>query len=479
MRFLHEEDEKRELTYEDAFLLPQYSDIASRMDVDITPPDKTGATIPIAVANMTSAAGKRMAETVTRRGGLVFLTQDMPLGKVREIVEYVKSRHSVFETPVILNESETIQTGLNLIHKRAHGAVVVVNKDNRPIGIFEESDAEGHDKFSPVREAMSEDIISADESISPEEAFNKMHRDHVSILPILSGSGEMLGILTKNGAVRSTIYKPALNAKGQLLTAVAMGTSKDTADRAKALLEMGVDIFMIDTAHGHSKKMLEAIRVVREIIGKDKIIYAGTVVTAKATADLIEAGANIVKVGIGAGGSCTTRVMTANGRPQFSAVIECAKQAKEMGAYIWADSRIREPRDLALAIAGGASSTMFGTIMAGTYESPGDIHTDETGRMYKVSIGMASSHAVKNRFGHLEPFDLARRQYFKEGTHDGRIYIKEELSGAEDIIDRLTAGLRSAMSYAGAKSIEEFQEKAVIGVQTPAGYAESNPLQEH
>lgn len=476
MHFLHKEDEGKELTYEDVFLIPQYSEIDSRMEVDITPPDGTGATIPITVANMTSAAGKRMTETVTRRGGLVILTQDTPHKKIKDIVEYIKTRHPVFETPVVLHEDESIQTALNLIHKRSHGAIVVVDKDNKPVGVFTETDAQDRDRFSDLGSVMTTDIVSADESVTPREAFEKLHKSHISVLPIINKSGGLLGIMTKKGAIRSEIYKPALNKNGEFITAVAIGASGDAVGRAEDLVKMGVDIIAIDTAHGHSKRMINTVKAVRKTVGKDIIIHAAQAATGKGTEDLLNAGANIVNVGIGAGGSCTTRIMTATGRPQLSAVIECAKAAKRAGGHIWADSRIREPRSLALAMAAGASNTMIGTIFAGTHESPGDIHFDQGGKPYKVSIGMASTLAVNEKFKHLSPFDLEKKKYFKEGTSKGRIYLGETFSGAEDIIDYLISGLRSAMSYTGAKNLKEFEEKAVAGVQTAAAFDEGKAL---
>ena len=476
MRFLHKEDEDKELTYEDVFLVPQYSEVDSRMDVDITPPDNTGATIPITVANMTSAAGKRMAETVTRRGGLVILTQDTPREKIEITVEYLKSRHPVFETPVVLNEDESIQTALNLIHKRSHGAIIVVDNGNKPIGVFTEDDAKGRDKFSNIGGVMTTDIIYADDTVTPREAFEKLHKSHVNVLPIINKSGELLGILTKKGAVRSEIYKPALNKKGEFITAVAVGASGDIVKKAERLVEIGVDIIAIDTAHGHSRRMIDSVKAVREAVGEDVIIHAAQVATGKATEDLLNAGANIVNVGIGSGGSCTTRIMTATGRPQLSAVIECVKAAKKKDGHIWADGGIREPRSLVLAMAAGASNTMIGTIFAGTHESPGDIQFDEEGRPYKVSVGMASTLAVNEKFKHLEPFDLEKKKYFREGTNEGKIYLSENYAGAEDLIDYLISGLRSAMSYAGAKNLEEFQEKAVAGVQTAAAFEEGHAV---
>src|SRR3972149_612563 len=196
MRFLHKEDEDKELTYEDVFLVPQYSEVDSRMDVDITPPDNTEATIPITVANMTSAAGKRMAETVTRRGGLVILTQDTPREKIEITVEYLKSRHPVFETPVVLNEDESIQTALNLIHKRSHGAIIVVDNGNKPIGVFTEADAEGRDAFSNIGGVMTTDIIYADGVDSASHVVETLHQREVPVRLTAGKAGELLGILT-------------------------------------------------------------------------------------------------------------------------------------------------------------------------------------------------------------------------------------------------------------------------------------------
>jgi IMP dehydrogenase len=206
-------------------------------------------------------------------------------------------------------------------------------------------------------------------------------------------------------------------------------------------------------------------------------VVAGNVVTAEATAELIDAGADIVKVGVGPGAMCTTRMMTGVGRPQFSAVLECAAAAKKLGKNVWADGGIRYPRDVALALAAGASSVMFGSWWAGTYESAGDVLRDSQGRLYKENYGMASKRAVKNRNKDADAYESAKRELFEEGISKGRPYINPEMPGAEDLIDHIVAGLRSSMSYAGARNIQEFQEKAVIGVQSASGYQEGQAVE--
>ena len=231
----------------------------------------------------------------------------------------------------------------------------------------------------------------------------------------------------------------------------------------------------MDTAHGHQSKMIDALASVRALdLGVP--IAAGNVVTAEGTRDLIAAGADIVKVGVGPGAMCTTRMMTAVGRPQFSAVLECATAAAELGKHVWADGGVRHPRDVALALAAGASNVMIGSWFAGTLESPGDLFTDESGRSYKESFGMASARAVANRTAAESSFDRARKALYEEGISHARMYVDPARPSVEDLIDAITAGVRSSFTYAGAASVAEFADRAVVGVQSMAGFAEGRPL---
>jgi len=222
--------------------------------------------------------------------------------------------------------------------------------------------------------------------------------------------------------------------------------------------------------------MIEAIKAVKAKLGKHVTIVAGNVATKEATRDLIKAGADIVKVGIGPGAMCTTRMMTGVGRPQFSAVHECAAEAKKHGAHVWADGGVRHPRDVALALAAGASSVMFGSWFAGTYESAADILQDADGRLYKENYGMASRRAVRGRNEQQNSYERAKKELFEEGISASRLYLNPQMSGVEDIIDHIVAGVRSSMTYAGARTIPEFQDKAVVGIQTASGYSEGLPV---
>lgn len=476
MRFLHELP-AHDLTYDDAFLVPTRSAVTSRFSVDLTAPDGSGATIPLVVANMTAVAGRRMAETVARRGGLVIIPQDIPVQVVAGVIGWVKSRHPVYDTPVRLSPDETVGGALALIHKRAHGAAVV-ESGGVPVGIVTESDCSDTDRFTRISDVMSEEVFTLPDGVDPRTAYEQMTRARLRVAPVVAGDGSMVGVLTAAGALRATVYVPALDDRGRLRVGAAIGVNGDVAGRAEALLAAGVDLLVVDTAHGHQEKMVEALAAVTRVRGvaPHVPVVAGNVVTAAGTLDLIEAGADIVKVGVGPGAMCTTRMQTGVGRPQLSAVLDCAAAAREVGRWIWADGGVRHPRDVAIALAAGAGSVMIGSWFAGTLESPGDLQVDQAGRTYKVSFGMASARAVRSRTAEESAFDRARKAMFEEGISHSRMYVDPQRPGVEDLIDMITSGVRSACTYAGATSLPGFHERALLGVQSAAGYAEGRPL---
>jgi IMP dehydrogenase len=385
----------------------------------------------------------------------------------------VKGRHPVYETPITLSPMHTIADALSLIHKRAHGAVIVVEGET-PVGIFTEHDALGQDRFTQLRHVMVEDLVVIPAGSTPEAMFEALAASRVSAAPVVAGE-RLVGCMTRRGALRSAIYRPALDAEGRLLVGVAVGINGDPAKRAWEARSAGADVLVVDTAHGHQTKMLEVLAAVRDAVG-DATVVAGNVVTARGTMDLVEAGADIVKVGVGPGAMCTTRMMTGVGRPQFSAVAECADAARAAGRHVWADGGVRHPRDVALALAAGASNVMFGSWLAGTYESAGDTLRDAEGRLYKENFGMASNRAVKQRTRHESAYDRARKELFEEGISTSRMYLDAHRPGVEDILDHIVAGVRSSFTYAGAATVSEFQDRAVVGVQSAAGFDEGRPL---
>ena len=478
MRFMPGHQPTTDLTYGDVFLVPSRSEVVSRFDVDLTTVDGTGSTIPVVVANMTAVSGRRMAETVARRGGLAVIPQDIPTDVVADVVASVKARHTVVESAVVVAPTDTVHTALTLIGKRSHGAAVVVSA-GRPVGVVAEADCQGVDRFTQVSEVMTPDptVVEAGVVAGPDglqAAFEQLHHSRRRFVPVVA-DGALVGVLTRTGALRSSIYTPALDAAGRLRIGAAIGINGDVRARAAELLAAGTDVLGVDTAHGHQRKMLEVLAAVRSLRPEVPVV-AGNVVTAEGTRDLIAAGADIVKVGVGPGAMCTTRMMTAVGRPQFSAVLDCATEARRLGAHVWADGGVRYPRDVALALAAGASQVMIGSWFAGTHESPGDLHTDVEGRLYKESFGMASARAVAARTVGGSAFDRARKGLYEEGISSSRMYLDPTRPGVEDLLDQITSGLRSACTYVGATTLTELAERAVVGIQSAAGYDEGRPL---
>ena len=474
MRFLDGHRPGYDLTYNDVFIVPTRSEVASRFDVDLSTNDGSGTTIPVVVANMTAVAGRRMAETVARRGGLVILPQDLPITAVRQTVEFVKSRDLVLDTPVTLEPDDSVSDATALIHKRAHGVAVVVF-EGRPIGLVSDASCVGVDRFTRVRDVAVTDFVSAPVGTEPRTIFDLLEHDPIDVAVLTNADGSLAGVLTRRGAIRAGLYTPATAAHGRLRVGAAVGINGDVAGRARSLVEAGVDVLVIDTAHGHQVKTLDAIAAVSSLdLGVP--LAAGNVVSAEGTRDLIGAGASIVKVGVGPGAMCTTRMMTGVGRPQFSAVLECASAARQLGGHVWADGGIRHPRDVALALGAGASNVMIGSWFAGTYESPGDLMRDRDDQPYKESYGMASKRAVVARAGAVTAFDRARKALFEEGISTSRMGLSPDRGGVEDLLDHITSGVRSTCTYVGAATLTELHERALVGVQSAAGFAEGHPL---
>jgi len=475
VRFLHDTRPATDLTYSDVFMVPARSAVGSRLDVDLATRDGSGATIPIVAANMTAVSGRRMAETIARRGGLAILPQDIPADVVADVVAWVKTRDLVVDTALTLGPTDTVGEALALLPKRAHGAVIVVDDAGAPVGVVTEADCAGADRFAQLSSVMSADPFTLPAGTPPVEAFDLLHAGRHRLAPVVAPGGECTGILTRTGALRATLYSPAVDPRGRLRVGAAVGVNGDVAAKAKQLLDAEIDVLVVDTAHGHQEKMLSALRAVRALSPSVPVV-AGNVVTAAGVADLVAAGADIIKVGVGPGAMCTTRMMTGVGRPQFSAVLECSAAAAELGAHVWADGGVRHPRDVALALAAGASSVMIGSWFAGTYESPGDAFRDPSGKLYKESFGMASARAVRGRTASDSAYERARKALFEEGISSARMYLDQARPGVEDLLDMIIAGVRSSCTYAGAADLPSFAERAVVGVQSASGYTEGMPV---
>ncbi|MGI9823189.1 GuaB1 family IMP dehydrogenase-related protein [Agromyces sp. Marseille-Q5079] len=465
-----------DLTYSDVFLVPSRSGVTSRLDVSLEPDDGSGASVPIVSANMNSITGPRLASTLARRGGLGVLPQDLHLQDLAESIRWTKAQSPRFDTPHLFSPDATVTDALAVLPPVAGHGIVLQDSAEAFVGCIA-----AERLATALPDARLGDLvhgglasIDADDVDTPRRAFDLMVDAGLEFVPVLE-HGRVVGTLSRRSALRGTIYRPNVDAEGRLRVAAAVGINGDVAAKAKALVEAGVDMLVIDTAHGHQEGMLRAVGIVRDLdLGVP--IVAGNIVTADAVADLVEAGADVLKVGVGPGAMCTTRMMTAVGRPQFSAVLETAEAARELGASVWADGGVRYPRDVALALAAGAASVMIGSWFAGTIEAPGGLARDEGGRLYKESWGMASTKAVRERFDRLSPYELARKELFAEGISSSKIYLDPLRPSLEDLLDMITSGVRSSFTYAGARSLEEFRERARVGIQSAAGYEEGKAL---
>ena len=431
---------------------------------------------------MNSVTGARLAATLARRGGLGVLPQDMPLQELDAAIRWVKAQPVLWDTPLVLPADATVADAARLLPAtEGHGIVVA---ERRRVAEHRRHPGRGAgDRGSEPPCPMPAWAISHAGTRHPSTPTMSRVARHAFDLIVAANAetvcvlhhGLLVGTLSRRSALRSNLYRPAVDADGRLSVAAAVGINGDVAAKARALAAAGVDVLVLDTAHGHQEGMLDALRTVSALdLGIP--IAAGNIVTAEGVHDLVMAGANILKVGVGPGAMCTTRMMTAVGRPQFSAVLETAEAARIMGAHVWADGGVRYPRDVALALAAGASSVMIGSWFAGTIEAPGELQLDASGRAYKESWGMASTKAVHERFGRLDPYDLARKELFAEGISSSKIYLDPLRPGLEDLIDMITSGVRSSFTYAGSSTVAEFHEHARVGLQSAAGYEEGKAL---
>ena len=476
MRMLHP-NAGHDLTYSDVFMVPNRSEVTSRFDVDLTTPDRVGTTIPLVVANMTAVAGRRMAEVVARRGGIAVLPQDIPVDVIgdrgrmgQEPPSDVRDRRSRWRRPT------RSATRSNLIHKRAHGAVIVIDDELHPIGVFTEHDAVGFDRFTQLQHVMSTELDTLPADVTAEQAFRTAPRG----APHAGARGRSRRTPARADDQHRGAAFDDLSPGGRSRRAVAAG-GRGRDQRRPGRARRGAAGAGRRRARDRHRPRPPAEDDRRDrrragCVSRHASIVAGNVVTASGTRDLIEAGADIVKVGVGPGAMCTTRMMTGVGRPQFSAVVECSDEAARLGKHVWADGGVRFPRDVALALAGGAASVMVGSWLAGTHESAADTLRDTDGRLYKESFGMASNRAVRSRTRTETSIDRARKELFEEGISTSRMYLDPQRPGVEDIIDQIVAGVRSACTYAGAATIEQFHDRAVVGVQSHAGYDEGRPL---
>ncbi len=459
--------------------------VTSRDHVDVSPIDGFG-NLPIVSANMNTVTGKRMAEAMARMGGSGALPQDMPDSEIERIADYIHSRDTRYPTAISVTPQTSVSEFHRVLQKRDFSAAVVVNQQGQLMGVLQKKDIpEGVNPDAAISDYVSSsNLVTGDEGITPQDAIKRMQEGHVHFLPVLGSDGKVLGAYTEQSAAMQLRYRPYVDADfgGLSVLATVGAVNKDPVGRMKHFISVGVRGIVLDTAHLDQGlipyRNIQSARDLVEQSGRRIAIIAGNVVTAEATRDALAAGADIVKVGIGPGAACTTRMETGVGRPQLSAVLECAEEAEICGGHIWADGGIKHPRDVALALAAGASQVMIGSDFVPLLESPPELEPDGN-RSYKKHAGMASRESATLRRRRALEDDLM--QIFRstvgereEGVSNARVYQGTERSVAQKI-HRIMDGVTSSMTYAGAKNLDEFRRFAHIGVQTNSGFQEGKP----
>jgi len=446
------------LTFEDVLLVPKYSEVLPK-EVDLKTRFTRNVTlnIPIVSAAMDTVTESRSAIAIARLGGIGVIHKNMDIAsQAREVEKVKKSESGVIIDPVKVFPEDSIAKAMEIMATYKISGVPVVDKNGKLVGILTNRDLRFEKNYNkPVQELMTKmPLITAKEGITLEEAEDILHKHKIEKLPIVDDEGYLKGLITIKDIQKKKEYPNANKDKyGRLRVAAAIGVGNGI-ERAAALVGAGVDVIVIDSAHGHSRGIIDLVKAVKERFDVD--VVAGNVATAEATRALIEAGADAVKVGIGPGSICTTRIVAGVGVPQISAIDECAAEAAKYGVPVIADGGIKYSGDIAKAIAAGASSVMIGSLLAGTEESPGETIMYQ-GRQYKSYRGMGSIGAMQKG---------SNDRYFQEGTAADKL-VPEGIEGMvpyrgkiADVIHQLIGGLRASMGYCGAKDIRTFQEVA-------------------
>ncbi|MBU2700346.1 IMP dehydrogenase [Sporomusaceae bacterium BoRhaA] len=463
---------KEGLTFDDVLLIPAKSDVLPReVEVSTYLTKNIKLNIPIISSGMDTVTEARMAIAVAREGGIGVIHKNMSIDRQANEIDKVKrSEHGIIVDPIFLSPENILQDAQDLMEKY-HISGVPITVHDKLVGILTNRDLRfEQDMNRKIADCMTQEhLITAPVGTSPEEAKNILGKHRIEKLPLVDEQGNLKGLITIKDIEKAQKYpNSAKDGKGRLLVAAAIGVGSDMLERVAAVVKAKVDVLVVDTAHGHSRGVLEAVKTIKSLY-PDVDLIAGNVATADATRALIESGADAVKVGIGPGSICTTRVIAGIGVPQITAVYDCAKAAREYGIPVIADGGIKYSGDMVKAIAAGASVVMIGNILAGTEESPGETIIYQ-GRSYKVYRGMGSLGAMA---------DGSKDRYFQENMDklvpegiEGRVPYKGPIS---DTVFQLIGGLRSGMGYCGVKNIEELKTNTRFIRITGAGLKESHP----
>lgn len=472
------------LTFDDVLLVPKYSEVRSRKEVSVETKFSTGISlnIPIVSANMDTVTESSMAISLARLGGIGVIHRFLTVEEeVEEVVKVKRSESMMVDKPVLLYEDSTVGDAKEILKRYNIGGIIILNKEKKVSGIVTRRDLvfEEDDNRS-VKEVMTKkkDLVFVRGNVTLEEAKEILKKNRIEKLPILDENDRLVGLITSKDIDKMRQFPSATkDSKGRLRVAAAIGVKGDYLERAKKLLDADVDAIVVDIAHGHSIHAIEAIKKLRKEYGNIQIV-AGNVATSRGTEDLIKAGVDAVKVGVGSGSICITRVVTGVGVPQLTAIIDSYSVAKDYGIPIIADGGIRNPGDITKALAAGASTVMIGSLFAGTEESPGPTILRK-GVRYKLTRGMASLAATIDRklkeTKEAKDKDELIEEIVQESVPEGVEGLIPYKGKVEEVVKQLVGGLRSGMSYCGARNLAELRERAEFIKITEAGYKESLP----
>ena len=464
------------LTFDDVLLVPKYSDITSRSQTNLSTKlsRNISINIPFVSANMDTVTESSMAVAMARAGGIGIIHRFLTIKEqANEVLKVKRSGSVMIENPYVIHLDKTVQDAINYAEEKEISGLLVTDSNSKLVGIVTDRDLLFETDTHLIKDVMTKDVVTAKPGVSLDEAKKILHKHRIEKLPIVDESGFIKGLITSKDITNIEDYPSASkDKKGRPLVGAAVGVKGDFMERTESLLEAGVDVLVVDIAHGHSENAINTIRNIKKAFPKCELI-AGNIATAQGAEDLIKAGVDAVKVGVGSGSICITRVITGSGVPQLTAVLDCAKIGKDYGIPIISDGGTRTSGDATKALAAGASSVMVGSMLGGTDESPGTVLT-KNGKRFKIYRGMASLGASLGRKS-KETGSISLDEDLNDFVAEGVEAMVPYKGTVTDILKQLTGGVRSGLSYCGAHTILQMQANAEFIKMSRAGFAESQP----
>lgn len=463
------------LTFDDVLLVPKRSSIATRSQTNLQTrlSKNISLNIPIISANMDTVTESAMAVAMAREGGIGIIHRFLTISEqVNEVLKVKRSGSVMIENPYFIRPNQTVKEAVNYMREKEVSGLLVTEPDSKLVGILTRRDIMFEsDTTKLVKDVMTSDVVTGKPGITISEAKEILRKNRVEKLPLVDEKGHVKGLITGKDIINTDNYPAASkDKKGRPLVGSAVGVKGDFMERTEALLEAGADVIVVDIAHGHSENALNTVRLIKKAFPNSELV-AGNVATAQGTEDLIKAGVDAVKVGVGSGSICITRVITGSGVPQLTAVLDCAKVGKKYDIPIISDGGVRNSGDATKALAAGASTVMVGGLLGGTDESPGS-PVMKNGKRFKIYRGMASFYASLGRKS-KETGSISLSEDLNDYVAEGVEAMVPYKGSVTDIIKQLTGGIRSGLSYCGADNIQQMQENAEFIKMSHAGFAES------